>query len=185
MKIDLTLPITPEMLKNAMENENPALVGHLGTHFDVMDRDFPLEYTELKAIAFDVSAVKERDVDVNDVDITCVKAGMFVAFYTGFSDAAPYGSRKYFKEHPQLSERLIDTLLEKNVSIIGIDCGGVRRGEEHIPTDRRCAARDVFVIENLRNLPQIIDVGKSVLIHTYPIRCSGITGLPCRVIAEL
>ena len=54
MKIDITLKITPRMVTDAQGNEKKALVGHLGTHFDVMDKEFPLEYTERKAIIFDV-----------------------------------------------------------------------------------------------------------------------------------
>ena len=43
MFIDMTLKITPKMVKDAQGNEKKALVGHLGTHFDVMDKEFPLE----------------------------------------------------------------------------------------------------------------------------------------------
>ena len=185
MKIDLTLKVTSEMLKNTAGNENKALIGHLGTHFDVMDCEFPLEYTELDAVVFDASSVKNREIDVDDIEWDKVGKGMFVAFYTGFSETEPYGTKRYFKEHPQLSRGLIDALLQKEISIIGIDCAGVRRGEEHIPTDRHCAENGVFVIENLRCLTSLLDVGRPVLIHTYPINCSGITGLPCRVVAEI
>ena len=45
MKIDITLRITPKMATDAQGNEKKALVGHLGTHFDVMNKEFPLEYT--------------------------------------------------------------------------------------------------------------------------------------------
>ena len=38
MKLDITLCITPDMLRTAQGNENRALAGHLGTHFDVMDK---------------------------------------------------------------------------------------------------------------------------------------------------
>ena len=51
MKIDITLKITPKMMKDAQGNEKKAFVGHLGTHFDVMNKEFPLEYTERKGIA--------------------------------------------------------------------------------------------------------------------------------------
>ena len=50
MKIDITLKITPKMVTDAQGNEKKALVGHLGTHFDVMNKEFPLEYTERKGI---------------------------------------------------------------------------------------------------------------------------------------
>lgn len=42
MLIDLTLKITPKMVKDAQGNEKTALAGHLGTHFDVMNKVFPL-----------------------------------------------------------------------------------------------------------------------------------------------
>ena len=125
MKKDITLTITPEMLVEAAKMENSALVGHLGTHFDVMDKEFPLEYTERCGIAFDVSLVGDRDIEVTDIDISKVKANMFVAFYTGFADIEPYGTRRYFKEHPQLSVNLIDALIDLGVSIIALDFAGI------------------------------------------------------------
>lgn len=40
MLIDITLKITPQMVTNAQENERKAFVGHLGTHFDMIIRNF-------------------------------------------------------------------------------------------------------------------------------------------------
>jgi kynurenine formamidase len=77
--------------------------------------------------------------------------------------------------------RLVDELLKKHISIIGIDFAGIRRGKEHTPADQYCADHGVFIVENLVGLDRVI--GHSV-IHTYPMKYSGITGLPCRVIAE-
>ena len=133
MKMDLTIKITPKMVTDAQGNEKKALVGHLGTHFDVMNKEFPLEYTERKGIVFDVSGIKDRDIDCADIDLQKVKKDMFVSFYTGFIEEEGYGSRKYFTEHPQLSNALLEALLEKKVSIIGVDFAGVRRGKEHTP----------------------------------------------------
>ena len=70
MKIDITLKITPKMVTDAQCNEKKALVGHLGTHFDVMNKEFPLEYTERKGIVFDVSEIKDRDVNIAAACIT-------------------------------------------------------------------------------------------------------------------
>ena len=69
MKMDLTSKITPKMVTDAQGNEKKALVGHLGTHFDVMNKEFPLEYAERKGIVFDVSGIKNRDIDCADHDI--------------------------------------------------------------------------------------------------------------------
>ncbi len=185
MKIDITLKITPKMVTDAQGNEKKALVGHLGTHFDVMNKEFPLDYTERRAIAFDVSAIKGRNIDVSDIDISKAGADMFIAFYSGFIEEEGYGTQRYFREHPQLSYDLIDTLIERGISIIGVDFAGVRRGKEHTPTDQYCADRGVFIIENLCNLKTVLDAGGIFTAHTYPMNYADMTGLPCRVIAEI
>ena len=185
MKIDITLKITPKMVKDAQGNEKKALVGHLGTHFDVMNKEFPLEYTQRKGIVFDVSKVQNRDIDIVDVDLDKVSSDMFVAFYTGFIEEENYGTRKYFTEHPQLSNKLIEELLKKNVSIIGVDFAGVRRGKEHTPMDQHCADCGVFIIENLCNLKKLLENDGLFIANTYPMNYADMTGLPCRVVAEI
>lgn len=185
MLIDITLNITPHMAADAQGNEKKTLVGHLGTHFDVMDKEFPLAYTERQGIVFDVSGVKGQDIGINDIDFRKVEKDMFVAFYTGFIEAIGYGKKEYFTEHPQLSEALIEALLEKEISIIGVDFAGIRRGKEHTEKDQYCADRGVFVIENLCNLASILAHHDWFTACTYPMRYSGITGLPCRVIARI
>lgn len=182
MLIDITLRITPKMVTDAQGNEKKALAGHLGTHFDVMNKEFPLEYTRRRAVVFDVSAVKDRDIDVADIELSMVGKDMFVAFYTGFIEKEGYGGKAYFTGHPQLSNELIDALLVKEVSIIGVDFAGVRRGKEHTPKDQYCADHGVFIIENLCNLKAVIG---ECIIHTYPMNYAEMTGLPCRVVAEL
>ncbi len=84
---------------------------------------------------------------------------------------------------PELSHELIDALVEKGVSVIGVDFAGIRRGKEHVPKDKYCADRGVFVIENLINLSPLLKLD-GFTVHTYPINIVGVTGLPCRVIAE-
>ena len=182
MLIDVTLKITPKMVKDAQGNEKKSLVGHLGTHFDVMNKEFPLEYTKRTALVFDVSKVTNREIDISDIDLTAVLSDMFVAFYTGFIEKEGYGGKVYFSEHPQLSNELIDALLEKKVSIIGVDFAGVRRGKEHTPKDQYCADHGVFIIENLCNLKTVVGM---CIMNTYPMNYAEMTGLPCRVIAEV
>ena len=185
MLIDITLKITPKMAKDAQGNEKKALVGHLGTHFDVMNKEFPLEYTRRKGIIFDVSNITERDIEITDIDLSKVKNNMFVAFYTGFIEAEGYGTKRYFSEHPQLSDNLIDALLEKKISMIGIDFAGVRRGKEHTPKDQYCADRGTFIIENLCNLKTLAQQTEYFTANTYPMNYADMTGLPCRVVAEV
>lgn len=185
MLIDITLKITPKMVSEAQDNQDKSLVGHLGTHFDVMNQTFPLAYTRRQGIVFDVSAIRGRDIDCEDVNLGKVRKDMFVAFHTGYVEEVGYGNRTYFGEHPQLSDALIDALLERGASIIAVDCAGVRRGREHTPKDQYCAERGTFVIENLCNLKVLAAQGGQFIAHTYPMSYEGVTGLPCRVVAEI
>lgn len=89
----------------------------------------------------------------------------------------------YFTEHPQVSNALIDALLDIGVSMIGVDFAGVRRGKEHSPKDQYCADRGVFIIENLCNL-KAVPMGECIM-NTYPTNYAEMTGLPCRIVAEI
>ncbi len=175
------------MVTDAQGNEKKALVGHLGTHFDVMNKEFPLENTRRNAVIYDVSDVKDRDIDVSDVDLNVIEKDAFAIFYTGYIEKEGYGGKVYFSEHPQLSHELIDALLDRGVSMIGVDFAGVRRGKEHTPKDQYCADRGVFIIENLCNLQSILN-GEPLaqcIVNTYPMNYADMTGLPCRVVAEV
>lgn len=151
-----------------------------------MNKEFPLKFTKREGIVFDIHDIPtDRDVDVSDIDISLVEPNMFIAFYTGFIEREDYGTKAYFTLHPQLSNELIDQLLDRKVSIIGIDCAGVRRSLEHTPKDQYCADKGVFIVENLCNLNKLLD-GKNILkftANTYPINFANMTGLPCRVVA--
>ena len=187
MKIDITLRVTPKMVHDAQGNEKIAFTGHLGTHFDVMNKEFPLDYTELNGIVFDIRNVRQGEIQLSDIDMDKVQSGMFVAFYSGFIEDVGYGGKVYFSEHPTLSMQLIEGLMDRGVAIIGVDFAGVRRGAEHTPTDQICADRGVFIIENLCNLSAVL-AGKSCTTFkasTYPMNFSDMTGLPCRVVANV
>ena len=187
MLVDLSVKVTKFVRKEATQYLKKASFGHLGTHFDVMNKEFPLSYVKREGVVFNVSDIKDRDIDLEDVNMSHIKKDMFIAFYTGFIDKAEYGTKKYYSDHPQLSDKLIDKLLEQKISIIGIDFAGIRRGKEHTPKDQYCADKGVFIVENLCNLGKILRNEKQnyFIANTYPINFSDMTGLPCRVIGEI
>lgn len=113
MKIDLTLPMTGALAERAQQNLKKAAYGHLGPHFDVMNKTFPLDYTERRGIVFNIRDIAGREVEPDDVDPAAVEPGMFVAFYSGFIEDEGYGTQKYFSAHPALSHALIHALLER------------------------------------------------------------------------
>ena len=187
MKIDLTVPVREDLWHDVFRNEQMASLGHLGTHFDVRDKQFDMENTIRCGKLVDVRDVHNRDIDIEDLGNLVIEVKDFIIFHTGFLKEVGYGGKVYFADHPQLSMALIDHLMDKKVSLIGLDAAGIRRGEEHTPTDQYCADRDVFIIENLDNLDilQSQAAGKPFRVYTFPINFEGMSGLPCRVVAEI
>ena len=84
MLVDLTLEITPEMAAQHGMHAGK-LPGHLGTHFDVMNKTFPLDYTTREAIVFDVSAIKDREIEPEDIDLCRPVRICLSAFTPGLS----------------------------------------------------------------------------------------------------
>jgi kynurenine formamidase len=186
-RIDLTLEIDEDLWSTALKKTTMSAFGHLGTHIDIRDKEFPLGYCSLPGRMFDVRSVRGRDLEATDIPIQEIGEGVCVLFYTGHLNETRYGTEEYSKTHPQLSRSLIDALIGRNVRIIGIDAAGIRRGAEHSPTDQYCADRGVFVVENLANLDILKEEvqGSGFILNTFPLRLKGATGLPCRVIAEV
>ncbi|MEG6584264.1 cyclase family protein [Dendrosporobacter sp. 1207_IL3150] len=193
MKIDLTVTVTEEVRKLMAEFTAAAQIppyvqfGHLGTHFDVMDKTFPLDNTERRGVLFDVSHVKEREIEAGDINMDKITENDFVIFYTGCLEENKFGTPEYLQTQLELSNALITALLNKKVSMIGIDFPGIRKPAEHPQADQYCADHGVFVIENLANLDTLLTAtkGQPFLVHTYPVNYGGLTGLPCRVVAEV
>lgn len=189
MKItDLTLCMDlTHRLNGAIDEKKALLSGHLGTHFDVMDKTFDLSYLQQPCVVFDVSSVEGRDIEASDIDFSQIDGAGAVVFYSGFIERHPYGTKEYFTQHPQLSPDLIDRLLDNGIKIIGVDFAGVRRGKEHPVMDKHCADRGTFIVENLCNIAALLDGTPSVhcTLNTYPLNFKGWTGLPCRVVARV
>ena len=90
LKIDLTYALTKKKIEEWAEKISDrdkalASTGHLGTHFDVMGKEFPLDFTESRGIVFDVSSAGEGEVDVSDIDLDKVRAEDFVLRDSGHS----------------------------------------------------------------------------------------------------
>ena len=185
-KIDLTVKVNKSAWREIFKAEKMSALGHMGTHFDAMNREFSLENTQRCGKIIDVCAIRNRDINIEDVASAKINKNDFIIFHTGFLKEKGYGTPEYFKNHPQLAMALIRQLIDMKISLIGLDAAGVRRGDEHTKTDQYCADNGVFIIENLANLDLLLSaVGKNPFtVYTFPLNFEGMTGLPCRVIAE-
>lgn len=182
MLIDLTL--SAEEYRAFLNDEKSkafAASGHIGTHLDTYRKTaIPLDYFRCRGVIFDV---RERDeTGIKDIDLDAVGEKDFVFFYTGRIEEHPYGSTAYGKDHPQLSHELIRALIDKKIRFIGVDCQGIRRHEEHTPADQLCEEHGIYVIENLKNLGELLD--KEITVFTMWLDDPELTGLRCRVLAE-
>lgn len=59
MLVDLSVKVSKTASGNALDNEKMASFGHLGTHFDVMNKEFPLEFVK-EGLVFNVRDIRER-----------------------------------------------------------------------------------------------------------------------------
>ncbi|MGQ3887500.1 cyclase family protein [Legionella sp. CNM-1927-20] len=190
MYIDLTLSMNQLTIDKEVIHENYDVFlksGHFGTHIDIhLKTEIPLEYMENRALLFDVSHVKDRDIDITDIDLEAIKAKDCLLFKTDRIKEHIYGSQAYFHNHPQLSDALIDALIAKKIHIIAIDAAGIRRGREHALADKRCEVQGIYIVENITNLDNLTrQITGPFLIHLMWLNLPGKTGLPCRMVAKL
>jgi len=193
-RLDLTYPLDDSAFK-AQQALTPKdvlvsqkeLFGHIGTHLDLMGKNYPDEYFTLSGRVFDVRHVSGRDIDVADINMDAVKEKDFVFFHSGCLASFPYASREYILAPVQLSWELIHALIEKKVAMIGVDFAGIRLPKEHVKADTLCAEAGTFVVENIYALESLLAKAGNApfTVHCYPMRLTGATGLPCRVIAEI
>jgi kynurenine formamidase len=185
MLIDLSLPIDAKML--ATEEAYKIFIdsGHAGTHFDVVNKTFPLESFKTRGKVIDISHIRDREIEVGDLGSVSIDADDFVIFHTGFIDEFGYNTKPYMTRSAELSDRTVDYLLEHKVRLIGVDAAGVQRFNKHAAVDLRCADCGVFIVENLNNVGKLLELSPNpFVVYTAPVSRTDLTGLPCRVLAE-
>lgn len=186
MILDITTRVDASLVEpwlEKQENRHIAM-GHVGTHLDTyLKSHIPMEYFKRNGVLVDATKYAEdREIGLADVEGIQIKEGDFVIFRTDRIKKT-YGTVEYFKDHPQLSDELIEYLCDKKVSFIGIDTAGIRRGDEHTPADKLCEENNIYVIENLCDLDKIN--AENFTVYTMWLEDEKATGLKCRVIVEM
>ena len=190
MLIDLTLSLTPEeyekyhMRTPNLDGKGQSREGHIGTHFDVMDKEFPLSSFRVAGKLIDISHIRGREIEVADLDGHDFQGGEMAIFKTGHLAEQCYGTPGYWKKSAELADETVAFLTDRKISLIGVDAAGVQKPTKHRAVDQYCADRNIFIIENLDNLDALDGKG-NVTVFTAPLKRAGLSGLPCRVIAEV
>ncbi len=187
MKYDLTTQVDMDLMEqwlSTQENRHVA-TGHVGTHLDTYEKSIiPLDYITCPGILWDVSDIAEhREISLSDIGDLHIPENAFLLIHTGRSGREKYGTADYFREHPQLSNELIQWLSNQPLRFLGIDCSGIRRGKEHEPADRMLEKNGIFVIENLSGLIQLLD-NDVFQVYTLWFDDPVATGLRCKVVVD-
>lgn len=157
-------------------------VHNMGTHIDVMGADVIIENERLisTGIKFDVSQISDREIRLEDLDISIVKEGVFVFFQTNW-DKHLEDEEKY-SNHPEVSMEVIEYLVSKKVNMIGIDTLGLGVGRNHGVIDVYLGKHKTYAIENLTNLDKIPN--KDFRVYCLPMKIEGVDALPARILVE-
>jgi kynurenine formamidase len=186
MLLDLTFAVKSENLSKYKWAQKIYESGHVGTHFDVMNKTFPLESFRTKGKIIDISHIRDREVEISDLSGHSIEEGDMVIFHTGYIDELGFGTDAYIPRSAELSEATVAYLVDRKIRLIGVDAVGVQEPKKHKTVDQYCADRGVFIVENLANLQALLARSpKDFIVYTAPLNRTDWTGLPCRVVAEL
>ncbi len=188
--IDITLKLDKnnKVWKWLESQENKLInAGHIGTHVDVYKKsNIPIEYFKTKGILIDSTNYGlDEEIGIEVLKDIEIEEGSFIIFKTNIQIDYPYGSDIYVKNHHELSWELINYLLERKASFIGIDCAGIRRGKEHFKADVKSEENNTYVIENLDLSKLNVKIDNKLEVYTMWIENPFATGLSTRVLVDV
>ena len=178
VKID----VSGQLSKDGFNDHVLKIGTHNGTHIDAPVHmlengralsDYPVDRFVVQAVCIDMS----QEVALDHMRQVIATAGMGVLFYTGTDDY--FRSQRYWEEYPVLDPYVVDLLIEKQVSIVGIDTGSFDI-VDGFPIHKSLLSADILLIENLKGLKPLID--KKFELFALPLKL-GLDGAPARVIA--
>jgi arylformamidase len=199
--IDLSLPITSDMpvysgdpsvkieqagvlAADGYEDHYVSFGTHAGTHIDAPAHmiengksvdQFPLEKFTGRGVYINVS---DGGFMLQALQSANIRKGDIVFFHTGMSDN--FYEKEYFEKYPSLPEEIANYLVEKAISIVGVDTCSV--DHEEFTAHKVLLQKDILIIENLTNLDKLQD--KNFTVYAFPLALQ-IDGSPVRVVAKI
>lgn len=183
---DTVLDHSKQFSKDGYNNHQLSINMHAGTHIDgpmhLLDiqkyiHEYPMDRFVGDAVILNV--VGEKSIESKEKYEAIIKEGQIVVLYTGHSDC--YGQPEYFTEYPALTAEFAQLLVRKKVKIIGLDTPS----PDYAPfgIHNILLGNDILIIENLKNLKQLLDV-KAFEIIALPLAIRADSSI-ARVIARV
>lgn len=107
--------------------------------------------------------------------------GAAVLFAFGWDE---YWGTDQYRTYPYISAEVIDSLIERNVALVGVDTMNVDDASDPSrPAHTRFLANDVLILENLTNVRRLVD--ERFRLFAVPVKATGAAAMPVRAFAEL
>lgn len=173
--------------KDGMTDHKVESCMHVGTHMDA-----PLHMVEggYKISEIDISHFKGRGVLIDARNTSIIdtpllsgidlKKGDIVLVLTGWDKK--YREDSYFQNWPIMTVGFAKELVQKEISIIGMDTAGPDI-DDNFPAHKIFLPNNVLIIENMTNLDKLIET-ENFIVHAYPVKYEA-DAAPVRVVAEI
>ncbi len=159
---------------------------HVGTHLDA-----PQHFIDGGAAVADIDPARlmgrgvlvdargKNSIDVDALDRMEIQPGDIVLIWSGWS--SKFGPPDYFENYPQLTEAFAMKLVDKKISIVGMDLPSPDKPPFSI--HKTLLKNDILLIENLTNLEKLFSFTTFNVIALPPKWPTN--AAPVRVIARI
>ncbi|GIW59255.1 MAG: cyclase [Patescibacteria group bacterium] len=152
---------------------------HVGTHMDA-PAHFIARGKEIAGLGvekfFGTGVIVELG---EEVPMNALERAQIALIRTGMSEM--WGTDKYFKEYPELSEKLVSRLIAAKVQMICVDMPSVDYAPHTV--HKKLLAEEILIVENVCNLEKL-PRHQEFKICALPLNLST-EASPCRVVAEI
>jgi kynurenine formamidase len=194
LQIDENIPVFPgdppakinqisTIAEKGWNEKQLIITSHFATHIEAPIHmvengktlsDYPIDSFFGEALVFDV-----RGQSIINVNVDLVKSHDIVFFRTDHVNHIHKGS--YFQKNPVISTDTIENLIEKDISILGID--SFTPDNEPYSLHKKLFHHDIRIVENLTHLDQI--PSQRFFCYIFPLNIKEADGAPCRVVAQV
>lgn len=184
--IEVELVNDKKIVRDGYCNHNLRIGMHTGTHLDLpahmledVRKAADIDLNSISGQAKLIYAVGKEVIDLQEKYKSEIEKNDIVIIYTGMAEE--YGSKKYYNEHPIISEEFADFLIKKEIKMLGFDMPSPDYSPFKI--HQKLFENDIFILENLCNLEKLLGLS-SFKLFVFPLKVRA-EAAPCRAAAEI